>query len=144
MSYDLAIWEGGRPETDAEATRVYEQLAERMYDGDPPSERIRGYVEALLQRWPEDQESEDVPWSDGPLIGNASGGWIYFGIRPARADEVATYAAELAQQHGLVCYDPQEAALRPPSWALDADESDGPPHSSRGWLNWLRNTLFGR
>ena len=82
----------------------------------PPTNAIRAYVEALLDRWI-DMTEEDVddisPWADGPLINNASGPIIYFAMRPSMADEVSAAAARMAVDRGLVCFDPQRDCLRP-------------------------------
>jgi hypothetical protein len=60
------------------------------------------------------EDEEDIsPWSDGPMINNASGPIIYFAMRPSMADEVSAAAALMAAERGLVCYDPQWDQLRP-------------------------------
>ena len=120
MSFDLAVWEGTRPESDEAASVVYEQLMDRMEAGGvetEPSPRIRAYVDALLARWPDitEDSGEDSPWADGPLIGNAFGNAIYFAIVWSRADEAGEFAARVAEKHGLVCYDPQSERLIPPA-----------------------------
>lgn len=80
-----------------------------------PSSRIRAYVEALLARWPDISEDsgEDSPWADAPLIENAFGDAIYFGMGWSRADEASDFVALTALEHGLVCYDPQSETLLP-------------------------------
>ena len=118
MSYDLAVWVGAPPQSDAAASSVYEQMMERMEAGEPevePSPAIRAYVEALLQRWPDitDDADEDSPWADGPLMASAFGDTIYFSMVWSRAEEASAFASRLAQEHGLVCYDPQSETLRP-------------------------------
>jgi hypothetical protein len=120
MSYDLAVWEGQRPADDEAGTKFYtEQIIPRLEgydpkDPTPPTLRIRAYVEALLKRWPDIQADDDgSPWSTSPLIGEAVGWFIYFSMVFSMADEASAFAADLAQQHGLVCYDPQLERLRP-------------------------------
>ena len=85
---------------------------------------IRAFVEAALARYPEldDDSGDECPWASAPLIGEASGDFIYFpltfsGARYAR-DELAGIAARL----GLVCYDPQ-TEQRLPADAAPASES---------------------
>ena len=115
MSYDLAVWEGARAQFDEEGSADYDEMMQLYHDADEPplpSPAIRNYVEALLQRWPE-SDDRDCPWSDMPLIEEATGPLIYFGIRSKRSSEVSSYAAGLAREHGLVCFDPQWEALRP-------------------------------
>ncbi len=119
MSYDLAVWEGDRPADDAAAGKHYrEHLVPQLEVCDPanqvpPTPRIKAYVEALLARWPDIDQDEDSPWSASPLMGAATGSFVYFPMVYSMADEASSFAAELAQQHGLVCYDPQLQRLRP-------------------------------
>ncbi|RVX46682.1 hypothetical protein EDD27_9576 [Nonomuraea polychroma] len=115
MSYDLAVWEGRRPATDEIAGDVYQALMELMdQDGETsPTPRISTYVQAVLERWPALEEVDDVdeaPWSVTP---EASGSIVYLCMMYSKAEEVSEFAADLAQEHGLVCYDPQMRCLRP-------------------------------
>jgi hypothetical protein len=117
MSYDLAVWEGSRP-LDAEGGEAFERLYRDYLESDvevPPTQAIRDYVMALLARWVDLTEDEDdsSPWSDGPLINNASGPIIYFAMRFSMADEVSAAAARMAAERGLVCFDPQWNRIRP-------------------------------
>jgi len=114
MSYDLAVWEGEHPSDDASAAAQYESLMDQMESGElgEPSPRVRAYVEALLVRWPDIDEAEESPWADSPLMGNATGPLVYFSMVFSQADEASTFAAALAREHGLVCFDPQMEALR--------------------------------
>lgn len=120
MTYDLAVWEGPRPADDVEAGAAFQQLY-AQYIGDavgdvPPTARIRGYVEALLDRWIDLTEDDDdlSPWADGPLIDNAQGPIVYFSMVWSRCEEVSAQAAQLAADHGLNCFDPQLDRSRPP------------------------------
>jgi hypothetical protein len=58
----------------------------------------------------------DSPWSDGPLLGNASGRLFYLGSTYSSGRdllrEAIDYAVVLATERGLVCYDPQYGTLR--------------------------------
>ncbi|MGW7196220.1 hypothetical protein [Streptomyces chryseus] len=119
MSYDLAVWEGARPDDDAAATATFEDLYRKHMEGQktPPTLLIRQYVEALVARWPDlslddDEEDEDAsPWSDSPLINNASGPLFYFGMVFSKYQEGTSFAADLARTLGLVCFDPQDQRL---------------------------------
>lgn len=117
VSYDLAVWEGERPDGDIVALGVYEELMDRWQEGDAaePTSAIVAYVHALLERWPDisTEEGEDSPWADGPLLNNASGPIVYFAMVWSRAEDASAYAAELAAAHGLVCFDPQMETVRP-------------------------------
>ncbi|WP_346172754.1 hypothetical protein [Streptomyces cuspidosporus] len=117
MSYDLAVWDGPRPADDAAALEVFEDLYGTFMGGasEPPTPRIRQYIEGLVARWRDvstDDEDEDTsPWSDGPLINNASGPLFCFGMVFSKYQEVASFAAGLARMSGLVCFDPQDRRL---------------------------------
>lgn len=114
MSYDLAVWDGEKPRDDDEAGRAFDELFERYLDSEDatvePSPRIEAYVEALVERYP-----DDVPrsvWASPPVMDEASGPIVYLLMTYSSAEEVSEDAAALAREHGLVCYDPQGETLR--------------------------------
>lgn len=114
VSYDLAVWDGEKPRDDDEAGRVFDEFYERHLGSEDvttePSPRIEAYVEALVQRYP-----DDLPrsvWASPPVIDEASGPIVYLLMTYSRAEEVSEYAAALAREHGLVFYDPQGETLR--------------------------------
>ena len=113
MSYDLAVWDGEQP-SDEEASAVFDELYDRYFDSEDviaePSPRIEAYVEALVERYPDDVVGG--PWASPPVIDEASGPIVYLLMSYSRAEEVSEYAAALAREHGLVCYDPQGETLR--------------------------------
>ena len=114
MSYDLVVWEGERPVGDEEATKFYDDhIAPQLDEYDehgpvPPTQRIEAYIEALFERWP--IEDMDRPWSVDP---EGSGSIVYLCLSWSTAEDTSAYAAEVALQHGLVCYDLQLERLRP-------------------------------
>jgi hypothetical protein len=117
VSYDLAVWDGARPKTDAEAATTFEVLYAQARQAETPAEptpAIRRYVEALLARYPDmdDDNEDECPWADAPLINNAIGPLFYFAMVFSKAETASAVAAELARAHGLVCFDPQAGTLR--------------------------------
>ncbi|MCX4806382.1 hypothetical protein ACFWWM_08530 [Streptomyces sp. NPDC058682] len=86
MSYGLAVWDGDRPRDDHQAGSTHDELYER-------------YLEAV--------------WASPPVIDEASGPIVYLLMSYGKAEEVSEYAAALAREHGLVCFDPQGERLRP-------------------------------
>ncbi|MEV6843071.1 hypothetical protein [Actinoplanes sp. NPDC051411] len=120
MSYDLAVWEGARPDDDDAAIEEFEVLYERYLGAGgtvTPTPRIAAYVTALLDRYPDiDTEAgfHDSPWASAPLMSEASGPLVYFPMVAGRGDETAVWAARVAEEHGLVCFDPQTDQLRTP------------------------------
>ncbi len=120
VTYDLAVWEGDRPNDGgggADFQALYDRYIGSDHDIVPPTPAIRAYVEALLDRWYEMDDPRDVddlsPWTDAPLMTDASGPIIYFGIRHSMADEVSAECARMAAERGLVCFDVQWNRLRP-------------------------------
>jgi hypothetical protein len=118
MSYDLAGWEGPTPTDSEAAAQEFQRLCEEYLEVDtfePPTPRIAAYAQALLARYPDigTREGEDSPWSSGPLIQEAVGPIMYFPMVWSSCEEISAWAAQLANEHGLVCYDPQLDALRP-------------------------------
>jgi hypothetical protein len=123
MSYDLAVWVGARPPTDAKALLEFRKLYEELFSGSryvTPSEQIAGYVSCLTDHWPDFNADADAdadakqrcPWTHRPLIDNASGPLIYFSVRSSRTADVVPLAAHLAAEAGLVCFDPQTGEVR--------------------------------
>ena len=120
VSVDLAVWEGDRPPTDSEGATTLDALYDRYIEREYPTEptaRIREFVQALVGRFPDltelgDDEVDDSPWADGPLIGNASGPFIYFSMVSNRAADGAwAHAVSTAAELGLVAFDPQSGTL---------------------------------
>lgn len=121
MSYDLAVWEGDQPADDVEGGRVFRQLYDKYIAAGgetptpTPTPHMRAYVDALLERWIDmTEDDQDVsPWSDGPLVNNASGPIIYFSMRYSMCEQVSAEAARMAAERGLITFDPQWDRLRP-------------------------------
>jgi hypothetical protein len=150
MSYDLAVWEGPPPADDADALATYRQLMDRWQDegvveairarmkGEKtaydPTPAIEKYVAGLVQRWPDTVEKgigEESPWADAPIINNATGPLFYFAMVYSMAEEAVTFAAELAVQHGLNCFDPQSERLLTPVGPASSTSGDTTPGRSR-------------
>ncbi|BAL89395.1 hypothetical protein AMIS_41750 [Actinoplanes missouriensis 431] len=97
-----------------------------------PTPRVAAYVQALLARYPDltTEAGEDSPWSAGPLINEARGPLVYFPMVWSRCEETSEWAAHLAKEHGLNCYDPQWNQLRTPfreSWRFKLTSARGRP-----------------
>ena len=123
MSIDLAVWEGERPSSDADAAEIFAELYSRYVESDdpvPPTEAIARYVNTLLARWPDwvdDHSAASSPWADSPLIGDASGPLFYVAIaNNAAARDAWRYAVEAAQAQELVSFDPQSERFARPEY----------------------------
>ena len=118
MSYDLAVWEGERPTDNQAALETYQHLCQTYLEADelaPPTPRITTFAQALLDVYPDIDSGAggNSPWSTAPLVDEAVGPLMCFPIRYDMAEEISAWAAQVAAQHGLVCYDPQLEGLRP-------------------------------
>ncbi|MBT8217843.1 MAG: hypothetical protein KJO17_13410 [Acidimicrobiia bacterium] len=116
MSYDLAVWEGEQPDSDADAAKAFGELVDRYLEqgvAEPTTRAVREYVEALLERWPDitGEGSQDSPWATGPIAYDNIGSFFYMTMRYDRARAAITVAADLATELGLVCFDPQTGKL---------------------------------
>ena len=119
MSYDLAVWEGPRPDGSAAAAAEFaRRVAEmdRLYEaGEPmtePTAAIRTFVAAAEERYPEDDADPDSSvWAVWPLIGNAVGDGIFIPMTYPGARAARDAVAGIAAAHGLVCFDPQSEEL---------------------------------
>ena len=115
VSDDLAVWDGERPLDDDEAGSVFDELYERYLESEhvvvPPTSRIKAFVEALVERYPDDVDGS-VVWASPPVINEASGPIVYLLMSYSKAEEVSGYAPSMAREHGLVCFDPQGESLR--------------------------------
>jgi hypothetical protein len=83
----------------------------------PASPRLVAFVAALLARYPDlgddDDVEDDTVWADGPLVNNIIGDFINMGVIWSRADEAVLFIMETAQRHGLHFYDPQSETFTP-------------------------------
>ena len=133
MSYDLVVWQGARPSDDRAAAAEFQRLYDHYIASDgqiAPTSRIAGYVTALLERYPDigTDAGADSPWSTEPLMGEACGPLVYFPMVWSRREEVSAWAAHLAEQHQLNCYDPQREQLRTPAakpWRFELTSERG-------------------
>ena len=100
--------------------RVFEALYDRYIDREYPTEptaKIKEFVETLTARFPDldalgNNEVDDSPWADSPLLGNASGPFIYFAMVTNDAAQRAwELALATAAQLDLVAFDPQSGRL---------------------------------
>jgi hypothetical protein len=113
MSYNIAVWSGTRPASDADATAEFDRRYDAMEQDAPPTPEIVDYIAEISATYPDlteidDDDVDDSPWADGPLANNAAGSTFYFALVPSQAEAVIPFLVDVARRRGLVIYDPQE------------------------------------
>ena len=116
MTYDLAVWEGRRPLLNRTAATTFLKLLAQLGEAaasTPASPAIADFVADVVSIWPDlgSPGDENSPWASGPLIGEASGSFIYVPLTPSAADAAVPVLSRIAQKRRLVCYDPQAERL---------------------------------
>jgi hypothetical protein len=120
MGYQLMVWEGTRPETDVEGGQISRDLLAQYFVGDgvEPTRAIREFVAALTERWtddPSDPEFAAGPWEGPAILDDASGPALLLNLTYDIGPLTSCLIAHLAEERGLVAFDPQLEWLRPVS-----------------------------
>ena len=116
MTFFLAVWPERRALSDKDAARYYTQLVE----GRAPQafdESVYGFSCALTGRFPdlemiEDADLDSSPWASALEV---AGSHILMAVRPELFSSVFPVILQLAEEHGLVCFDPQNTKVHLPS-----------------------------
>jgi len=113
MSFDLGVWYGDKPLTDAEAGDLYLKLCEQTWVPIDRKPAVDAFYTELTNRYPEidtvpEDELDACPWS---CAHDRSGLHVVMAMRWSMCAEIAPVVHELAAKHGLVCYDPQESKV---------------------------------
>lgn len=113
MGYDIAVFEGPMPASNAEAMTALDAFEVALESEPvPPTPRLQAFIDELKERWPgeTDEELDASPWKAWPLEIDATGPLLYTGLVWSRV-EVVEEIVEIAVRHGLVVVDPQAEAL---------------------------------
>jgi hypothetical protein len=73
----------------------------------PPAHAIVEFVNGLTKKYPDLNGSNNSPWADGPMIGDANGEFIDFSIQWDAYEHVIPFILLTARKAGLDCFDPQ-------------------------------------
>jgi hypothetical protein len=79
----------------------------------PASPKLLAFVAALLERYPDLDETDDTVWAAGSLGDEIIGDFINMAVVWPRAEEAEGFIRETAYQHGLHFYDPQSETFYP-------------------------------
>ena len=109
MSYTLLVWGSPVPVNAEEAGELITRPPEATFDATPA---LAAFVADLLREFPSiTDDPKRSPWSVMPTPAERFLE-LNFSSRVKDADAERVFA--LAQQHGLVVYDPEGPALYPP------------------------------
>ena len=123
MGHQLYIWEGTRPGTDSAGAAELLALARRYLLGGrvPATTAIQEFANAVAEHWSGDSRPAwwDEDWMTlRSVVAGASGPVLPLDLPMPRASIASCIVAAMAEEHGLVCWDPQVAMLRPVSEAV--------------------------
>lgn len=109
MSYNIAVWEGPSPLSNAHGFSDYERLQAARVPGDPTPgiDTLIKKLEAADHGAP-----DDTMWAV-PLADCASGSFLYFGADEGREAEAIDLVERTAAELSLVAFDPQTGTLLP-------------------------------
>ena len=113
MSFDLAVMNLETRISSEEAAEIYGELCEGNYELLNASEKIDAFYQELTGKYPDinsysDETVDDCAWT---VELDISDGAVVMCIAWSRVEEVAPFVMELAERHGLACYDPQDDKL---------------------------------
>lgn len=106
MSFDLGVWCAESPITAEEATRKYISQRDGASEAAQPCPEVTAFYEALTRHLPDltADNYESSPWSTPLTVGDE---FVMMSVVFPRAGEVCRAVLDLAERHGLVCFDPQ-------------------------------------
>jgi hypothetical protein len=108
VSHDFAIWESDHPLENEEAAEIYTSLMQSgASDKVKPSAKIALLAKEIHSHWPKPRigDEDESPWA-APL--DVSKSHLAVFIVRSRVWDVWPILGQLAEQHELVLYDPQQ------------------------------------
>jgi hypothetical protein len=126
-TFYLGVWNCLTPISSAEAAHQYQLLkelgSERRFD-----DKVYAFYSRLISLYPEvetlsEEELENSPWASSMEV---SGSHVIMAIAPERSEKVFPQVLALAEENGLVCFDPQAGKVYLPPH-LVAKQSDAAP-----------------
>ena len=123
----LAVWNSLTPISDEEAAHQYQLPkdvgSERRFD-----DKVYAFYSRLISLYPEvetlsEEELDSSPWACSMEV---SGSHVIMAIVPEQSEKVVPQVLVLAEEHALVCFDPQAGKVYLPPH-LAAKERDTAP-----------------
>jgi hypothetical protein len=119
MSYTVDLIVGPLSRRNEEAWKQIEMLREAYYDDErekaPQLVALHGVLTAkypcLCSYADDDEDMENSPWADGPMINNFSNEMGMLAISFSRAEEVVPFIVKSANQLGITVADGQTGEI---------------------------------
>ena len=109
MSYELLVWGSPVPADVRQAKTLVQRYDPTAFDATPA---LPLFVAALLREFPSiADDPERSPWSVTPVPTDRL---LELGLSWKASDAIVERVFALADEHGLVVYDPEGPALYPP------------------------------
>jgi hypothetical protein len=117
VSFNLAVWHSDRAISDKEAASLYAKLYEQKKIPIEQHIDVYAFYNELDARYPEinmiaEEELDACPWS---CAHDRSGAHVIMSMLDDRSAEVVPVILKLAEEYGLVCFDPQAIKVYLPS-----------------------------
>jgi len=129
-AFYLGVWACLTPISSEEAAHQYQLLkdlgSERRFD-----DKVYAFYSRLSSLYPEvetlsEEELDDSPWASSMEV---SGSHVIMAIAPKQSEKVFPQVLALAEENGLVCFDPQVGKVYLPPH-LAAKERDNAPEET--------------
>jgi len=110
--YLIVMWEIPAPSGDADASILHDQFVSYQNTStEPPTPQILHCLDALITRWPCVNHHGPQSSTSVSIVYNAVGPVLSCSLARSVMTEVLPICVHLAQEYGLVCYDPQKQKL---------------------------------
>ena len=112
----LGVWRSKSAISDKDAARQYEALLEGKEGSEPWDADVYRFLTQLTELYPDidtlpDDEADDSPWACSLEVSDAH---VIMALRLDRYASVFPAIMQLANHHGLVCFDPQNFKVHLP------------------------------
>jgi hypothetical protein len=110
VSFDLGVWHSDKALSVDEARELYVKLCQQTWIPTEEHPAVQAFYEELCRAYPEvdtlpEDQLDDCPWS---CAHDRSGLHVIITMSYGKKlSTVAKFVVDLAEQHGLLCYDPQ-------------------------------------
>ena len=118
MNFQLGVWYSNRALSVEEAADMYNMLFERELRPTEQFPNVYAFYNELTSRYPDiaDLSEDDIELSPWSCSHERSGAHVLVGLMADKAAQVAAEVLELAQKHGLVCFDPKNQVVHLPNY----------------------------